>query len=172
MTVQLPRISGGSTDDPAPEGSVASRPAPQRASGPTAPGRPADPAAPADLSLPDFVGGAETRLRDLLAFGMAVEAGRPAGPDGVEALRRKAEAELEAHAFRVLHNQVEAIRRQAVDEHLGKARRGLSFLGAVLANLIALGLVAAALLAAGGDVPVLGQLADRIAQMLAQSSAR
>jgi hypothetical protein len=109
------------------------------------PGGPAPVAAPPpDLpALPDFLGGSETRLRDLLAFGMAVEGGKPLPADGVEGLRRKADAELQAHAFRVLHNRVEAIRREAMDEQLARTARGVSFSSAVLANLLALLLVAA-----------------------------
>lgn len=177
MTVQLSRTTTGPADQ-APSGEGAVGRGTQPASGIPEPGAGSPPRmqeapAAAAPALRDFVGGAETRLRDLLAFGMATQAGRPPGPDGIEELRRKADSELEAHAFRVLHNQVEAIRRQAVDEHLGKVRRGLSFPGAILANLVALGLGAALLLmAAGTDVPVLGQVADRIAQLLAQFSAR
>lgn len=121
----------------------------------TAPGRPpilphpgapvADHAGPravpaADLPAPPlsaFLAGAETRLRDLLAFGMAAEAGRPVGPAEVEALRRKADAELAAYAFRTLHNQAEAIRQQAVQEHFARLRIP-GFATLVAANLIAL----------------------------------
>ena len=177
MTAQLSRTTAGPADQtPSEEGAVGR--GTQAATGHSAPvPAPAlhvqEAPPPAGPALRDFVGGAETRLRDLLAFGMASEGGRPTGPESVLDLRRKAEAELEAHAFRVLHNQVEAIRRQAVDEHLGKVRRGLSFPAAVLANLVALGLGAVLLLvAAGSDVPVLGPVADRIAQFLAQFYAR
>jgi hypothetical protein len=85
-----------------------------------------------------FLGAEETRLRDLLAYGMAVEAGKPAGAEAVAALQRKAEADLQAHAFRVLHNQVEAIRREAMDEQRARSPSGPSLGQAVLANLIAL----------------------------------
>ncbi len=84
-----------------------------------------------------FLAGDETRLRDLIAFGLAAEAGR-IGPDGIEGLRRKAEADLHAHAFRHLHNEVERIRREAVDEERGRAPRANGFLRLVLANLAAL----------------------------------
>lgn len=167
MTAQASRTGGEPTDDPPSDGAAAVR-------GPL-------PVAPTVLrselpptpALKDFIGSAETRLRDLLAFGMAAEAGRPPGPDGIEGLRRKADAELEAHAFRVLHNQVEAIRRQAMDEQLARTGRGLSFLGAVAANLAALLLGGALLLALLAYEPsVFTRAADHIAQLLAQLSAR
>lgn len=116
-----------------------------------APERP-EPAAPPAPQLADFLGGEDTRLRDLLAFGMAAQAGGPLGPEAVPALRRKADAELQAHAFRLLHNQVETIRRQAVDEQLARGPRGLSFNQAVAANLAALVLA--------GALAVLGWLAS------------
>lgn len=142
----------------------------------TLPGAGATPQA-AGPALGDFLAGPETRMRDLLAFGMAVEAGRPPGPDGIEALRRRAEAELESHAFRVLHNQVETIRRQAVEEQIGRLGGGLRFRGAVLANLLALALAGGGLflareldLAPAADL--LATISDRFAQLLAQFSAR
>jgi hypothetical protein len=116
-------------------------------------------------SLRDFLATEDTRLRDLLAFGMAVQAGRPLGPDGVEGLRRTAEADLHAHAFRLLHNQVEEIRRQAVAEQLDRTPRPLGFSGAVLANLLGLalaGLMAGLALALDPTIP------SRLAQMLAR----
>jgi hypothetical protein len=92
--------------------------------------------APAAPCLQDFLTGREDdRLRDLLAFAMAVEAGRPADP---EALRNKAEAELQAHAFRTLHNQVETIRIEAAREQLLRGRRSLGFTGSFVASLLAL----------------------------------
>ncbi|WP_372617782.1 hypothetical protein [Falsiroseomonas sp.] len=112
-------------------------------------------------------------MRDLLAFAMAVEAGRPLGNDGVEVLRRRADAELEAYAFRVLHNQVEAIRLEAVKEQLGRVRRGLSFRGALLANLFALAIAGAAVLVASRlDPQIFTRLADQLAQLVAQLTAR
>jgi hypothetical protein len=99
-------------------------------------------------TLADFATGPEHRLRDLLAFAMAVEGARPLSPDGVETLRRKAEGDLHAHAFRILHNQVEAIRRQAVDEQVGRLPRPPGFSLIVVANLVALGLAGAAVLLA------------------------
>ncbi|MBU8537953.1 hypothetical protein [Falsiroseomonas tokyonensis] len=100
----------------------------------------ATPTAPlAGPCLEDFVtGAAEHRLRDLLAFALAVEAARPTER---EALRGKAEAELQAHAFRTLHNQVEAIRLEAARDQLARLRGGPGFLKLVLANLVALGLL-------------------------------
>lgn len=128
---------------------------------------------PPPIAMQDFLAGPETRLRDLLAFGMAAEAGRALGPDGVETLRKRAEAELEAHAFRVLHNQVEAIRRDAAQEAAGRLRRGLSFTGAVAANMIGVALVLGlALLAWNMDPRAFAPLADSFAQLLAQFSAR
>jgi hypothetical protein len=128
---------------------------------------------PAPL-LRDFLAGPETRLRDLLAFGMAAEGGR-LPPDGIEGLRRQADADLQAHAFRILHNQVETIRRQAVDEQIGRVRGGLGFGRAVLANLLALAIAGVAVLAfrhAGLSMADLAPVTDRIAQLLAQFSAR
>jgi hypothetical protein len=129
---------------------------------------------PIGPSLAEFRAGEDSRLRDLLAFAMAVEGGRPLGNDGVDALHRRADAELEAHAFRVLHNQVEAIRRQAMDEELARvARRGQSFPGAVLANLVALAIAGAIVLTASRlDPDIFTRLADQLAQLVAQITAR
>lgn len=105
-------------------------------------GHPATPVRLADLPAPcleDFVTDRpDDRLRNLLAFAMAVEAARPLEP---EALRRKAEAELQAHAFRTLHNQVEAIRLDAARDQMTRLRRGPGFLAMLLANLLAIILV-------------------------------
>ncbi|MGG5822260.1 hypothetical protein [Falsiroseomonas sp. HW251] len=124
------------------------------------------------FALRDFLSDDDQRLRDLLAFGMAVQAGRPLGTDGVPDFRRKAEAELDAHAFRVLHNQAEAIRRQAVDDHLARFPRGLSFWGVVLANLaslvVALALIAVVWIAAPD---VFGKLHAYLAQLAARFHA-
>ncbi|NGM20475.1 hypothetical protein G3576_10655 [Roseomonas stagni] len=104
--------------------------------------------------LADFLSpGDAHRLRDLLAFAMAVEgqaggSGRPRGPDAVDGFQRDAEAALEAHAFRTLHNQVEQIRQAAVQEQIARLRPPPGFLTLVLANLIALLLLAAAAVAA------------------------
>jgi hypothetical protein len=148
----------------------ASGPAParlNRLAGATGPigGAGADPAADVP-ALRDFLGAEESRLRDLLAFGMAVQAGRPPGPDGVDGLRRKAEADLHAYAFRLLHNQVEEIRRQAIAEQLDRMPRPLGFPGAVLANLAALALAAAIVavtLALDPTIP--SRLADLLARL-------
>ena len=100
-----------------------------------------------------FLGKEDTRLRDLLAFGLAVEAGRPvAGPDIAE-LRRKADAELEAQALRTLHNRVEAIRHEAMAEQLGRMARPLGFGGIVAANLLALAVAVACAVALWRLVP-------------------
>jgi hypothetical protein len=126
----------------------------------------AEPAAPAGPAIGAFLGTEETRLRDLLAFGLAAEAGR-VGPDGIEGLRRKADADLHAHAFRHLHNEVERIRREAKDEERGRAPRDSGFLRQVLANLVALaafGLLLLALQAANpGLLPSLAQAIARLA---------
>ncbi|MGG5889298.1 hypothetical protein ACLF3G_19360 [Falsiroseomonas sp. HC035] len=91
---------------------------------------------PAAPCLEDFLTGREDdRLRDLLAFAMAVEAGRPTEP---EAMRGKAEAELQAHAFRTLHNQAETIRLEAAREQLSRSGRSLGFTGSFAASLLAL----------------------------------
>jgi hypothetical protein len=112
-----------------------------------------------------FLGAEETRLRDLLAFGMAAEAGR-IGPDGVEGLRRKADADLHAHAFRHLHNEVERIRREAVDEERGRAPRADGFRRQVLANLAALTLFGVGLLALQAASPgLLPSLAQAMARL-------
>ncbi|WP_304807154.1 hypothetical protein [Falsiroseomonas sp.] len=83
----------------------------------------------------------DDRLRDLLAFALAVEAARPMEP---EALRGKAEAELQAHAFRTLHNQAEAIRLEAARDQIARLPRGPGLLKLVLANLLAIALAAGA----------------------------
>jgi hypothetical protein len=112
-----------------------------------------------------FLASEDTRLRDLLAFGLAAEAGR-IGPDGVEGLRRKAEAHLHAHAFRLLHNEVDRIRREAVDEERSRAPRAGGFLPQVLANLVALGAFALLLVALQAANPgLLTGLAQAIARL-------
>ncbi|NKE47889.1 hypothetical protein HB662_24140 [Roseomonas frigidaquae] len=137
MTGQPPAgTSTGRTDAgtrPMPERLMPERPVPDR---PVPPVLLATTPAPC---LEDFITDrADDRLRDLLAFAMAVEAARPTEP---EALRRKAEADLQAHAFRTLHNQVETIRLEAAKEQIGRLRRGPGFLKLVLANLLAIALV-------------------------------
>jgi hypothetical protein len=78
----------------------------------------------------------EMRLRDMLAFAMAAEAGG-AAPD-VAGLRHKAEGELNAFAYRLLHNRVEEIRREAMQEQIAGMRPTLSFATLVTANAVAL----------------------------------
>lgn len=127
--------------------------------------RPAEAAPPAaGPALADFLGAEETRLRDLLAFALAVQAGRP-GPDGIEGLRRKAEAELHAHAFRLLHNEAERLRREGMEAERARAPRG-SFLAAVGANLAALLLFALGLLAVqAADPALLPRLAETLGRL-------
>lgn len=123
--------------------------------------------------LQAFLTEPDHRLRDLLAYGMAVEANRPLSREGVEDLRRAAEAELEAHAFRTLHNQAEAIRRQAADEQLARIPRGLSFTGVVAANLAAVALGIALLLLALLLAPAqMGSLLEQATQLLARAATR
>ena len=104
--------------------------------------------------LGDFLSAGDThRLRDLLAFAMAVEAQaaggtRAPGPDAVDGLRRDADAALSAHAFKTLHNQVEQIRQAAVQEQIARLRPPPGFLTLVLANLVAILLLAAGAVAA------------------------
>jgi len=113
-----------------------------------------------------FLGAEETRLRDLVAFGFAAEAGR-IGPDGIEGLRRKADADLHAHAFRHLHNEVERIRREAVDEERSRAPRADGFRRQVAANLVALALFGFGLLALQAASPgLLPSLAQAMARLV------
>lgn len=87
----------------------------------------------------------EARLEGLLAFALAAEAGEGAAPDTVA--RRGAEAErlLTEHAYKLLHNHLADIRREAVAEHMAALRPPLGFWGVAAACLAA---VAAAGLAA------------------------
>lgn len=130
-------------------------------------------AAPPDAgpSLAAFLrgGGPESRLRDLLAFGLAAEAGRPPGAGGVKALQDKAEAELAAHAIRLVHNQIETIRLQAVRDHISRMPRGLSFPRLVMANLVAFAILAVLALAATAIDP---GWADRIGEISAPRLAQ
>ena len=80
-------------------------------------------------------GNPERRLVDLLAFALGVERGADAA--AVEELRRRADADLTAEAFRRLHNESERIRQEAVLQHLGGMRGGPGFLRLVAANLVA-----------------------------------
>lgn len=143
---------------------------PPRAPGTTGAEAPRDALAP---GLHEFLSGSDHRLRDLLAYGMAVEANRPLSREGVEELRRAAEAELDAHAFRTLHNQAEAIRRQAADEQLARLPRGLSFTGVVAANLVAVALGVALLLLALLVAPAqMAGLLEQVTQLLARAATR
>jgi hypothetical protein len=78
----------------------------------------------------------EMRLRDMLAFAMAADSGG-AAPD-ITGLRQKAEGELNAYAFRLLHNRVEEIRREAMQEQIAGMRPTLGFATLVAANAVAL----------------------------------
>jgi hypothetical protein len=152
-------------DQPAP---TTAAPPPQGVLPPAAAAR-ATSAAPAGPLLRDFLAGPDTRLRDLVAFALAAEAGRPVPPSGIEALRNKAEAELHAHAFLILHNQVETIRHEAITDQMGRMSRGLSFSRVVIANLVALGVVGVlALAATSGEPPLIDALRDVLAQLLAR----
>jgi len=94
--------------------------------------------------LADFLSGrAEDRLTDLLAFALAAEAGDPPSAEAIERHRRRAAGELADHAARTMHNRIEEIRRDAVAEHLHAIRRPMGFIGTVLANIVALGVVLA-----------------------------
>lgn len=107
------------------------------------------PMAMTDAVAPDIAAfragrGQDTRLADLLAFGIAAERGDAVTPETVERARREAEAALSDFSFRYLHNTVEQVRRDAVAEHLGRLRQPPGFLRLVLANLVALAVAAAA----------------------------
>jgi hypothetical protein len=123
-------------------------------------------AAPEPMPAPrDFLTTEDNRLRDLLAFGMTAADAKPLGPDGVDGARRKAEAELEAHAFRTLHNRVEAIRREAAAEQAARMARPMTFGRAVLANLVAVLIAgAAAFVAVALDPEIPSRLAAQLAQ--------
>ncbi len=94
------------------------------------------------------------RLAGLLAYALAVESGAPATPEEIARLRARAEAELDAHAVKALHNRIQEIRAEAVIEHLAHLPRPLGFLGAFGASLLALlvGAVFAAWLTGHGEV--------------------
>ena len=107
------------------------------------------PLAMTDAVAPDIAAfragrGQDTRLADLLAFGIAAERGDAVTPEAVERAQREAEAALSDFAFRYLHNTVEQVRRDAVAEHLGRLRQPPGFLRLVLANLVALAVAVAA----------------------------
>lgn len=102
--------------------------------------RPVEPPLPVPQA---FMAGEETRVRDLLAFALAAEAAKPVGAGEIASFRAKAEAELEAHAFRSLHNRVEAIRSEAMQEGIMRMRGGPGLPRLVIANLVAFGIGAA-----------------------------
>ncbi len=165
-TDQAPAAVEPMAADAAPETGDAPRPLPS--AGPRS-GRSGAPSGVQAFGLKEFLSGSDTRLRDLLAFGMAVEAGRPPGPDGIAELRRKADAELEAHAFRVLHNQAEAIRRQAMDDQLARLPRGQSFSGTVVATMAGMALFLALLTLFWLAAPqVFSELHAHLAQLAAR----
>lgn len=95
---------------------------------------------PAPAALPSLSAFAsanpDQRLRDLLAFAMAVEKAQPVTREGIEDLYRQAEQELHKDAFRTLHNRVEEIRREAMEEERARTRRPAGFLKLILAALI------------------------------------
>jgi hypothetical protein len=164
-TNQAPAAVETGASEAMPDDGAASRPTPAAASRPGP--RPVQ--AGQAFGVKDFLSGEDTRLRDLLAFGMAVEAGRLSGPEGIAELRRKADADLEAHAFRVLHNQAETIRRQAVDDHLARMPRGQSFLGAVFATMAGIALFLAIVVLIWLASPNLfGELHAHLAQLAAR----
>jgi hypothetical protein len=164
-TNQAPGAVDTRTGEAVPE--EAAGPRPTAVAGPRPGPRPVQ--AGQAFGVKDFLSGDDTRLRDLLAFGMAVEAGRLSGPEGIAELRRKADAELEAYAFRVLHNQAETIRRQAVDEQLARMPRGQPFLGAVVANVAGIALFLAILVLIWLAAPNLfGELHAHLAQLAAR----
>jgi hypothetical protein len=164
---QAPAAVEPRTSDGTPEAAVSPRSSPP--TGPRPDALAATPPNPAGFSVQDFLSGSDTRLRDLLAFGMAVEAGRSSGADGIGEFRRRAEADLEAHAFRVLHNQAEAIRRQAMDDQLARLPRGMSFFGVVLATMVGTALCVLVLALIWLAAPnAFGELHAYLAQLSAQ----
>jgi len=105
----------------------------------------------ASLSPAAFLSGRdEDRVVDLLAFALAAEAGDPPGPATVTRRREEAIRTMTDHAFRLLHNRVEEIRRDALAERLAALRPPPGLLTLVLANLVALGVVGALLAWLGG----------------------
>jgi hypothetical protein len=77
------------------------------------------------------------RIEEMLAGALAAEAGEP--PSAIHAA--EASRMLTDHSFRLLHNQVDEIRREAVAEHLSKLRPppgfGTIFLACVAALIVA-----------------------------------
>jgi hypothetical protein len=140
------------SDQDGPISVAATRPAGRRLDGD--PVRPVDP----PLSTPaDFMAGEDTRVRDLLAFALAAEAAQPVSVREVASFRARADAELEQYAFRTLHNRVEAIRAEALQDGMMRLRGGPGLPRLVLANLLALGIAAAAALAWPHLLPLLAR---------------
>jgi hypothetical protein len=83
-------------------------------------------------------GDPEGRLRDLVAFGLAWEAAKPVAADEIPDFRRKAEAELHANAFRVLHNRVQEIRLEAMTEQAALSGAGAGYARLIVAQMIAM----------------------------------
>jgi hypothetical protein len=111
-------------------------PAPETAtnSGPAAAAPPPPSPAPFLAARPP-----EARLEGLLAFALAAEAGDAAATPETLA-KRGAEADrlLTEHAYRLLHNHVAEIRREAVAEHMAALRPPLGFWASAAACLAAL----------------------------------
>ena len=111
---------------------------------PGAPGPDAAEVASRPIDLSAFQGGPEAdRLTGLLAFALATERQADASPETVAQLRQEAEVALTDHAFRTLHNNVERLQRDAVQEQLGHLPRPPGLLRLITANLVALVLAAA-----------------------------
>jgi len=79
----------------------------------------------------------EERLDALLAFALAAEAGQPATPGVIVARGEEASRLLTEHAYRLLHNHLGEIRREAVAEHMAALRPPLGFWGVSAACLAA-----------------------------------
>lgn len=130
---------------------------------PPPPGRPADPpVAPAMAPAPEPTPAAgdrrptpldpwldgqpeDRRNTNLLAFALATAQRVNPTTEGIARMRQQADAELAGHAMRYLHNRVEEIRQQAVQERLAGLRQPPGFGSLVLANLLALALAGAML---------------------------
>lgn len=81
----------------------------------------------------------DSRLQGLLAFALAAEGGDAvATPEVVRSRSAEAERLLTEHAYRLLHNRVDEIRRDAVAEHMAALRPPLGFWGVAAACLAAL----------------------------------
>ncbi|MBY0336515.1 MAG: hypothetical protein K2X11_07870 [Acetobacteraceae bacterium] len=103
----------------------------------------------------------EERLAGLVAFALATEAREAATDETVAARRREADRLLTEHAFRLLHNQVAEIRREAVAEHMAALRPPLGFWGIAAAcgtALAVFGVVALWLIAHPGSLAALTAL--------------